>query len=389
MYQRHLLTRLQEDLRDFPAVALLGPRQTGKTTLARALAKERPSLYLDLESPTDRAKLADPETFLYRHLDRLVILDEVHRAPALFPVLRGIIDHGRQTGRRHGLFLLLGSAGLELLAQAGETLAGRIAFSELGPFHLGEVGPEHTARLWLRGGFPESWVARSDQASHRWRQQFIRTFLERDIPMSAPRLPPETLRRMWTILAHLQGSLLNVAELARGLGLDVRTTNRYLDLLVGTLLVRRLPPWHANVGKRLVKSPKIYVRDCGLVHALLGLPTEDALLGHPVVGGSWEGFVIEQVAAVCPPDVTCYFYRTAAGAEIDLLLAWPDGRLWALEIKRSAAAKVSRGFYLACDDLQPSQRYVLHPGSDTWPINENTEAIALGTLCERLMNASG
>lgn len=377
-----IAANLRAELAESPAVALLGPRQTGKTTLALAIAEERPSLYLDLQSPTDRAKLTDPEAFLARQVDRLVILDEVHRIPGLFPVLRGLIDRSRRAGRRHGLYLLLGSAGLDLLAQSGETLAGRIAVTELGPLLLQEVGSEHVERLWVRGGFPESWQAPRDAASLRWREHFIRTYLERDVPMFAPRLPAETLRRLWTMLAHLQGGLLNVAHLARSLAIDVRTAGRYLDLLVDLLLVRRLSPWQANVSKRLVRAPKVYVRDSGLVHALLGLVDENAVLGHPVAGASWEGFVIEQVAAACPPGVTCHFYRTAAGAEVDLLLAWPDGTHWAIEIKRATAPTLSRGFHLACADLQPARRLVVHPGRDSWPLGQAVEATSLTALCE-------
>ncbi len=372
--------RLREELDESPAVALLGPRQSGKTTLALEVGGGRPSVYLDLEAPSDRARLESAEQFLSAHLGELVILDEVHRMPGLFPLLRGLIDKGRRARRRCGLYLLLGSAGLDLLAQSGETLAGRIAYLELGPLQLRETGPATLDALWLRGGFPDSFDARSDAASLRWRQNFVRTYLERDIPSFGPRLPAETLRRLWTMLAHLQGKPLNVADLARGLGIDVRTTGRYLDLLVDLLLVRRLPPWHANVGKRLVRSPKIYVRDSGLVHALLGVANMDALLGHPVVGASFEGFVVENVAAAAP-SATCHFYRTSGGAEIDLVLAWPDGALWAIEVKRSLAPKAARGFYAACADLAPARRFVVYPGTDRWPLADGVEVIGLAELC--------
>lgn len=380
MFSRAIEPRLLEELDESPAVALLGPRQAGKTTLALEVGRRRPSLYLDLESPSDRARLEDPERFLSAHLGELVILDEVHRTPGLFPVLRGLIDQARRAGRKSGLYLLLGSAGLDLLAQSGETLAGRIAYLELGPLQLRETGPRSLDVLWLRGGFPDSFAARSEAASLRWRQNFIRTYLERDVPTFGPRLPAETLRRLWTMLAHLQGCLLNVADLARGLGIDVRTAGRYLDILVDLLLVRRLPPWHANVSKRLVKSPKVYVRDSGLVHALLGIANLDALLGHPVVGPSFEGLVIENLAAAAP-SATCHFYRTTGGAEVDLLLAWPDGSLWAVEVKRSLAPKAERGFYAACDDLSPSRRFVVYPGEDRWPLADGVEVLGLAALC--------
>jgi uncharacterized protein len=381
MFTRAIEPRLIEELEGSPAVALLGPRQSGKTTLALVVSRGRPSVYLDLEAPSDRARLDEPEAFLSTHLDELVILDEVHRVPGLFPVLRGLIDKARRKRRRHGLYLLLGSAGLDLLAQSGETLAGRIAYLELGPLQLRETGASTLDVLWLRGGFPESFSAGSAAASLRWRQNFIRTYLERDIPLFGPRLPAETLRRLWTMLAHLQGSPLNVAHLARSLGIDVRTTGRYLDLLVDLLLVRRLPPWHANVGKRLVRSPKMYVRDSGLVHALLGIRSADALFGHPIVGASFEGFAIENIAAACGSDATCHYYRTSGGAEIDLVLAWPDGSLWAIEVKRSLSPKVERGFHEACEDLAPAKRFVAYPGQERWPIASEIEVIGLAELC--------
>jgi predicted AAA+ superfamily ATPase len=383
MYHRAIEGRLVEELSEAPAVVLLGPRQVGKTTLALAVGGGRPSIYLDLESVADRARLDDAEQFLTAHVDELVILDEVHRAPGLFGVLRGLIDRGRRAGRTSGRFLLLGSAGLDLLAQSGETLAGRIAYLELAPLQVGETGAGTLDRLWLRGGFPGSFAAASEPASLRWRQNFIRTYLERDVPSFGPRLPAETLRRLWTMLAHLQGGLLNVADLARGLGIDVRTAGRYLDLLVDLLLVRRLPPWHANVGKRLVKSPKVYVRDSGLVHALLGIANFDALLGHPVVGASFEGLVIEHVAAAAA-SATCHFYRTSGGAEIDLVVAWPDGALWAIEVKRSLAPKAERGFHSACVDLAPRRRFVVYPGTDRWPASDGVEVLGVAALLDEV-----
>lgn len=388
MLTRTLEARLIEELDASPAVALLGPRQVGKTTLALEVGRRRPSVYLDLESPSDRARLQEPEMFLSAHLGALVVLDEVHRAPGLFPTLRGLIDRARREGRRNGLYLLLGSAGLDLLAQSGETLAGRIAYLELGPLQLRETGPASLDALWLRGGFPESYSARSDAASLRWRENFIRTYLERDIPGYGLRMPAETLRRLWTMLAHLQGGLLNVSDLARNLGLDVRTAGRYLDLLVDLLLVRRLPPWHANVGKRLVKSPKVYLRDSGLVHALLGIGSLDALLGHPVVGASFEGLVIENLAAAAW-TATCSFYRTTGGAEIDLLLTWPDGSLWAIEIKRSLAPKAERGFHAACEDLAPARRFVVYPGDDRFPAAHGVEVIGMAALCREAAARAG
>jgi predicted AAA+ superfamily ATPase len=342
-----------------------GRGRFGKTTLAHEIGEARPSIYLDLESATDRAKLTDPEGYLAGHADKLVILDEVHRTPELFQSLRGLIDRGRRMGLNAGRFLLLGSASVDLLQQSGESLAGRIAYLELAPLDALEVPPIALETLWSRGGFPPSFLADGDAISFRWRQDFIRTYLERDIPQFGPRVPAETLRRLWTMLAHNQSQLLNVAMLARSLAIDGKTVARYLDLLVDLLLVRRLQPWHSNAGKRLVKSPKVYVRDSGIVHALLRLPTREDVLGHPVAGGSWEGFAIETLLAAAPEGSKANFYRTLAGAEIDLLLSLPGGALWAVEIKRSSAPKVERGFTEACMDLRPARRFVVYGGGGT------------------------
>ena len=381
MLQRRITPFLLEEIDSSPATALLGPRQVGKTTLALELAAARPSLYLDLESAADQAKLDQPELYLGEHLDKLVILDEVHRAPSLFRVLRGLIDRARRAGKRSGLYLLLGSASLDLLKQSGESLAGRISYLELGPLDLLEVGAEQADLLWVRGGFPDSFLSSSAARSLRWRQDFIRTYLERDVPQFGPRIAVQTLRRMWTMLAHLQGSLVNAAQLARNLGVDVKTAGSYIDLLSDLLLVRRLPPWHANLGKRLVKSPKIYVRDSGLVHALLDLADKEAVLSHPVVGASWEGFCIENILSCAPPQVQGYFYRTSAGAEVDLLLHWPRGDLWAIEIKRSLAPKLERGFHNACADLAPVRKIVVYPGAEDYPVAPDVRAMPLAQLC--------
>ncbi len=390
MKARSLLPVLEQRLATVPAVVLLGPRQAGKTTLALALAEERDALYLDLESERDRAKLTEPELYLADRLDRLVVLDEIHRAPGLFPVLRGLIDRARRAGRRSGLYLLLGSASLDLLRQSGETLAGRVSYLELHPFDVLEVGdtPADRDRLWLRGGFPESFLASGDAESLRWRLDFIRSYLERDIPQFGPRIPAERLRRFWTMLAHHQGGMLNVAQLARNLGVDPKTAAAYIDLLADLLLVRRLPAWHANVGKRLVKAPKVYVRDSGLVHALLGIGDKEALLSHPVVGASWEGFAVEQLLATAPEGVQGHFYRTSGGAEIDLLLSFPGGRLWAIEVKRSLAPRPERGFHSACADLAPERRFVIYPGEESYPLGDDVQALSLLALTRTLKEAS-
>lgn len=387
MIHRFLYSQLSDAIAHSPAVALLGPRQVGKTTLALEVGEGKHALYLDLESEQDRARLAQPELYLADHLDKLVILDEVHRAPGLFPVLRGLIDRSRRAGRRVGQYLLLGSASLDLLKQSGETLAGRITYLELTPFHLLEARDFSADELWVRGGFPESLLAPNMARSLRWRQDFIRSYLERDIPQFGPRIPAETLRRFWGMLAHHQGGLLNTAQLARNLGVDAKTAGGYLDLLVDLLLVRRLPPWHANLGKRLVKAPKVYVRDSGLVHALLNIPDKETLLAHPVVGQSWECFVIENLLVCVANKAQGYFYRTSGGAEIDLLLAWPDGSLWAIEIKRSLAPKVERGFHAACADLMPAKKFVIYPGEERYRLASDIEVISLKGLATMLAEA--
>ena len=384
MIERHIKTQLVDRLAHSPAVALLGPRQVGKTTLAQEVGEARPSLYLDLESEADRAKLTEPELYLSAHEDKLVILDEVHRVPELFGLLRGLIDRGRRKGLRAGRFLLLGSASVDLLAQSSESLAGRISYLEMGPLDALEIAGPDVERLWIRGGFPDSYLAGSDRSSQRWRQDFIRTYLERDIPAIGPRIPAETLRRFWTMLAHHQSGLLNASEFARSLGVTSQTVANYLDLLVDLLLVRRLAPWHSNGAKRLVKSPRVYVRDSGLVHTLLGLTDREAVLGHPVAGASWEGFVIESLVAAAPEGTEAYFYRTSVGAEIDLLLRHPDGRLWVFEVKRSLSPKVERGFHSACEDLSPDRRILIYPGSETFPLGNGIEVMSLSTAAHAL-----
>jgi predicted AAA+ superfamily ATPase len=384
MIQRNVQHEVEQALARQAAVALIGPRQVGKTTLAHAVAAGRPSVYLDLENPTDRAKLAEPELFLGRHEDRLVILDEIHRVPELFSALRGIIDKGRREGRRTGRFLMLGSAAIELMRQS-ETLAGRIAYVDMGPLSMLETGPETRDTLWLRGGFPDSYLAADDAESLALRRDFIRTYLERDVPMFGPRIPAETLERLWTMLAHCQGSLLNASKLASGIGVSAPTVGSYLGLLVDLLLLRRLPPFHRNVGKRLVKSPKTYVRDSGLLHALLGIGDFDSLLGHPVIGASWEGFVIDNLIAAAPAGTKAGFYRTAAGAEIDLVLELGAKHgVWAVEIKRSATPGLQKGNHHALADIAPRRSFYVHGGTDRFPMTAHTEAISLHELAAEL-----
>ncbi len=389
MITRQYLSMLSQRLQESPAVVLLGPRQVGKTTLALQLSEQWPggSTYLDLERPADRLRLDDADAFLRAQGRKLVILDEIHRMPGLFEVLRGIIDERRRTGQRFGHFLLLGSASLDLMQQSSETLAGRVAYVDLGPLQALEWAPNNLDTLWLRGGFPESLLAANDPSSLRWREDFVRSYLQRDVPMFAPRLPAETVGRLWTMLAHQQGALLQQSRLASGLGVSSPTLERYIDLLVDLQLVRRLRPWSVNNGKRLVKAPKVYVRDSGLVHALLGLETVHDLAGHPVCGMSYEGFCIDNLLSAAGNMVTPYTYRTHAGAEIDLLLE-RGGKAWmAIEIKRSTSPSLSKGFEIACDDLGITQRHVVYPGTDSFPMRYGTQAIGLVELMGRLHNA--
>ncbi len=387
MLPRHLSARLNHLLRHSPAVVLLGPRQAGKTTLALEIGEQQASVYLDLEDEDERAKLSNPTRYLADHESELVILDEVHRVPELFQRLRGIIDRGRRRGKANGRFLLLGSAAMDLLKQTGESLAGRISYLELGPFDALEIDPAAIETLWVRGGFPRSFLAESDDLSMEWRRDFIRTYLERDVPQFGSRIPAETLRRFWTMLAHNQTQILNAANLARGLGVDGKTVAGYLDLLVDLLLVRRLPAWHRNVGKRLVKSPKVYVRDSGIAHALLGIRDKEALLSHPVVGQTWESFVIETLIAAAPDGTEAHYYRTSNGTEVDLVLTLPGGKLWAIEVKRSSAPKIERGFHSACADLNPQKRFVVYPGTERFPLDDITDAIGVVALAKALRSA--
>ena len=371
-------------------VAIIGPRQSGKTTLALDVGGKRDAIYLDLEDRDHRSRLAEPVLYLDGVDDRLVILDEIHRAPELFQTLRGVVDRGRRRGKGVGRFLILGSASIDLLRQSGESLAGRVSYLDLTPLSPVEVEDDRAARerLWLRGGFPMSYLATDDKASLIWRKDFIRTYLERDVAQFGPRIPATVLDRLWTMLAHRQGTLLNASALAYALEMSPQSVTRYIDLLVDLLLVRRLPPLRANIGKRLVKSPKVYVRDSGLVHALLGIPSMEALAGHPVVGHSWEGFAIETLLAALRWPALASFYRTSGGAEIDLVIEFGSGEMWAIEVKRSLAPKVSRGFYSACEDLKPARAFVVHAGDDRFPISRQAEGVGLRELAVELRGRS-
>ena len=354
-----------------PAVALLGARQVGKTTLARQLAREvEGAVYLDLEKVSDLRKLEDAGAYLRAQAGHLTIIDEIHRAPGLFAELRSIIDERREAGERAGQFLLLGSASLDLVQKTSETLAGRVTYLEMNPINLPEAAAAHlsTEQLWVRGGFPDSLTATTDENSFYWRQDFIRSYLERDVPMFVPRMPSALIGRLWTMLANGQGTLLNSARLAQALGVSAPMITRYIDLLADLLLVRRLQPWSGNLDKRLVRSPKIYVRDSGLVHALAEIGTLDHLLGHPLVGLSWEGFLIENLIEAAGTDCKPMFYRTADGAEIDLLLERGGLAFVAIEIKRSSAPKAEPGFFIACDDLKVQHRLIVAPVGDSYSV---------------------
>ena len=381
MNKRLAQQRLTDFLDQFAAVVLLGPRQTGKTTLAFAQKKTHPNaLYLDLELPSAQRLLDDPEAFFMAHPNQLVILDEVQRMPGVFSILRGVIDHRRRLGESSGQFLLLGSASGVLLQQSSESLAGRVAQIELTPFQAREVfegdgQPAELNSLWVRGGFPLAWLAKDDAASLAWREAFITTYLEKDIPALGPRIPATTLRRLWTMLAHNQGELLDQSKLAAALAINGQTVGRYIDLLCDLMLVRRLPAWSGKVGKRLIRSPKVYVRDSGLVHALLGLSSLDTVLSHPVAGSSWEGFVVEQLIHAAP-TAQASFYRTSNGAEVDLVLEFRGGQTWVIEIKRSSAPTVSRGFYTATADLGAARKLLVAPVDQPYPTKDGIEVMS-------------
>jgi len=368
MINRQAHAEVRGRLQDMPAVVLLGPRQVGKTTLARQIAADWPggAVYLDLERPADQLRLDDADSYLRAQRGKLVVMDEIHRAPGVFEVLRGIMDDHRLAGQ-------------DLMRQSSETLAGRVAYVDMVPVSTQEAAAANVddATLWLRGGFPDSLLAADDRRSLNWRRDFIRSYLERDVPMFAPRLPAETIGRLWTMLAHQQGGVLNQARIASALGVSNPTIDRYIDLLVDLQLVRRLRPWSGNVGKRLVKSPKVYVRDSGVLHGLLELETMDALLGHPVSGLSYEGHCIDNLVQAAGQRRVPYFYRTHVGAEIDLVLERGGRPEIAIEIKRSMAPSLERGFGVACDDLGIEQRYVVYPGSERFPLRQGAVAIGL------------
>lgn len=377
---RHL-SALKTALARAPVVAILGPRQVGKTTLARELARGRkgPLKHFDLEDPESLSQLTDA-TLALRDLRGLVVLDEIQRRPELFPYLRVLADRRPAPAR----FLVLGSASPEMLRQSSESLAGRIHHHELTPLRLDETGITRANRLWLRGGFPLAFLARSDAASAAWRREFILTYLERDVPQLGTRVPAETLHRFWSMLAHYHGQVWNSSEFARSFGMGDMTVRRYLDLLTSLFLVRQLPPWHENLGKRLVKSPKVYIKDSGLLHSLLGIGTRDALLRHPKLGASWEGFALGEVETrLGARRGESFFYGTYGGAELDLLVVRGQRRL-GFEFKRSVEPALTRSMRIALADLGLERLDVIHAGEQTYPMAERVRAVALSRLLQDL-----
>jgi len=386
MIARRLTSILEKRLSQTPVVALLGSRQVGKTTLARGLDAGKPSHYLDLERPSDIAKLADPELYLGKFADHLVILDEIQRIPGLFPVLRSLIDERRRAGERSAQFLILGSASPALLQQSSETLAGRISYLELDPLNLTELGPgdEVMDRHWFRGGYPGSYLAADDAASIQWCEDFITSYVERHLPQLGITATPQLLRRLCTMLAHQQGTTLNLSKMADSLGIDGKTARHYLDLLEGLYLTRSIPAWSRNAGKRLVKAPKVYWRDTGLLHALTSLHDLEQVLGHPLCGHSWEGYCIEQIVTLLPKGTTFSHYRTHAGAEVDLVLQNPSTGTIAIEIKRTLSPKLSPVFVESMKTLQATKGYYIIPQGESFPLSESVTALSLSDFLTRL-----
>ena len=392
MIDRLFESQLIDALMDSPAVALLGPRQVGKTTLAQRLSKktfEKDIVYLDLELDSDLAKLDDAEGYLKRFENHLVIIDEAQRAPELFRVLRGLIDIRKRNGEKAAQFLLLGSASRDLLQHTSESLAGRIRFLELTPFSIEEIEHEKGAkqdleRLWSRGGYPDSYLARSDDASWEWRINFISTYLERDIPLMGPKVPATRMKRFWTMLAHVHGQQLNLSNLGKSLETSHTTIRNYLDLLTDFYMVRQVPPWSGNTKKRLVKAAKVYIRDSGLLHTLLNVTDMESLLGHPILGASWEGFAVENILSRLSSKWRYSYYRTSAQAELDLVLEGPRNQIIAIEIKRSISPKITKGYHFACDDLKATQKIVIHAGADSFPMNGGIEAMGMETFLKKL-----
>lgn len=388
MIERWITEKLKNSLKETPSVCLLGARQVGKTTLAKSLKTEGDAIYLDLENPEDQIKLSDPLSYFRKHTEKLIILDEIQRAPDLFMPLRGIIDERRENNQATGHFLFLGSASMDLLRQSSESLAGRIRYLEMTGLNVLEVKEtlETVQRLWYRGGFPESYLSSNDGIAMEWLENLIRSYLERDVPQMGFRVPSTKLRRLWTMLAHLQGETINYSKLASNLEVDIKTVKNYLDILEDLLLVRRLDPWHENVKKRLIKAPRYYIRDSGIVHRLLGIDQHETLLSHPVLGKSWEGFVVENIHSILPSRAKTYFYRTVAGAEIDLVIILPNQEIWAVEIKYGRSPKIGKHFSTYCNDVNATKKIVIYGGEEAFPLSKDVECMSLKKLMEMIQN---
>jgi predicted AAA+ superfamily ATPase len=393
MIRRLLENQLLKALQTVPVVAILGPRQVGKTTLALEITRnklDKAVAYLDLERDSDLAKLDEPEAYLERFDNQLLIIDEVQRKPDLFRVLRSLIDARKRAGERSGHFLLLGSASRELLQHSSETLAGRIHYLELTPFSQLEMYraaiPNYTVeKRWLRGGFPDCYLAQDDDESWDWRTDFIASYVERDIPLMGPKVAATRMKRFWRMLAHWHGQQVNLSSLGKSLEVDHKTIRSYLDILTDFYMVRQLQPWSGNTKKRLVKAPKVYIRDSGILHCLLNITDYETLLGHPVLGASWEGFVLESILVSLSSQWQYSYYRTAGQSEIDLVLEGPGRAIWAIEVKRSTAPTVSKGYHLACDDIGATRKLVVYSGTDTFPLANNTEVIGLNAFLAELV----
>ncbi len=384
MINRNLQQKLTNALDNMPVVALLGARQIGKTTLALEIAKtiSKESAYLDLELDSDLAKLSDAEAYLRRFNNKLLIIDEVQRQPNLFRLLRGLLDIRKRAGETSCQFLLLGSASRDLIQHSSETLAGRIRFLELSTFSALEIYQTNPSsfnmeQLWLRGGFPDSYLANTDDESWNWRSDFISSYVEKDIPLMGPQIASTTMRRLWSMLAHNNAQQVNLSKLGESLGFNYKTIKNYIDTLTDFYMLRQIQPWSGNSKKRLVKAPKIYLRDSGLAHRFLNISDFESLLGHPAIGASWEAFILENILNQLSNKWRYSYYRTSAQAEVDLVLEGPKNEVWAIEIKRSSAPKVSKGFHYACTDIKATQKFIIYPGEDNFPIAHHIEVMSL------------
>lgn len=388
MLPRWISKKIQDSLSQVPALAILGTRQIGKTTLSKTIASTMESIYLDLESPDDLLKLGNPTQFLKLHQDKLVILDEIQRSPDLFMVLRGLIDQNRQNGKKAAQYLILGSASMDLLRQSSESLAGRIRFIEMSGLNCLEIEPNFKSlqTLWYRGGYPDSYLSKNDAIAMDWVEDLIRSYLERDIPQMGFRIPAIRLRRLWTMLSHLQGETINASKLASNLEVDAKTIRFYIDILSDLLLLRSIQPWHSNTKKRLVKSPRYYIRDSGILHRLLGIDSHNELLSHPILGKSWEGFVIENIQSILPQRAETYFYRSAAGAEIDLVIKLSSKITLAIEIKHSTTPKIPSHFSETCNEIGATHKYIVYSGDDEFPSTQDTTIISLPNLLNKILS---